>query len=191
LTFASAGGGSYDYHVRWRARRWTFWVRARTIQCRQELIQDMPPIKAKLETTFRHLERKLGIDREGRSVWVWLLPPAIGLVTALLVPFMPGLPADMGLFDRVTLAVFGLVTMTAIASIYLISFDNDHNQQAAVEDPPGRGNDDPHGRPAPSGTPPPHWLRTLEALPDTAKDRPEQAGDASRRKVPAASGTPR
>jgi hypothetical protein len=151
----------------------------------------MSKLKAKLEATFRHLERKLGIDREGRSVWVWLLPPAIGLVTALLVPFMPGLPADMGLFDRVTLAVFGLVTMTAIASIYLISFDNDHNQQAPVEDPPGRGNDDPHGRQAPSGTPPPNWLRTLEALPDTATDRPAQAGDASRRKVPAASRAPR
>jgi hypothetical protein len=152
----------------------------------------MSAIKAKLESAFRHLEGKLGIDREGRSVWIWLLPPGIGLATALLVPFMPGLPASMGLFDRLTLAIFGLVTMTVIASIYLISFDNDHNQQAPVEEPPARGGGDgPHGPPAPSRIPPPQWLRTLEAEPDSVNARPEQAGDADRRKVPAASGNPR
>jgi hypothetical protein len=149
----------------------------------------MGAVKATLETAFRRLEGKLGIDREGRSVWVWLLPPAIGLATALLVPFMPGLPAAMGLFDRVTLAVFGLITMTVIASIYLISFDNDHNQQAPVEDPPARGDDgDSHRPPAPSGTPPPGWLRTLQTAPDAEEEQPERvAGDGVRRKLPAAS----
>ncbi len=144
-----------------------------------------------LEAAFRRLERKIGIDREGRTVWVWLLPPAIGLVTAFLVPFMPGLPAAMGLFDRVTLAIFGLVTMTLIASIYLISFDNDHNQQAPVEDPPARGDDGPQDRPAPSGSPPSDWLRALEAAPEAEDDRFEHAGDGHPRKVPAVSGTPR
>ena len=148
----------------------------------------MTRIKGRLEAAFRHLERKLGIDRDGRSVWVWLLPPAVGLVTAVLVPFMPRLPAAMGVFDRLTLAVFGLVTMTVIASIYLISFDNDHNQQAPVEDPPQRGDDDPHGRPAPSGTPPPEWLRALEAVPDTESDRTAHGPVP---KAPATSGAPR
>jgi hypothetical protein len=149
----------------------------------------MAAIKGRLETAFRSLEGKLGIDREGRSVWVWLLPPAIGLATALLVPFMPGLPAAMGLFDRITLAVFGLITMTVIASIYLISFDNDHNQQAPVDDPPARGDDDdPRRSPTPSGTPPPRWLRTLDTVPDAEDQQPERvAGDGARRKVPAAS----
>jgi hypothetical protein len=148
----------------------------------------MAALKVRLETAFRRLEAKLGIDREGRSVWVWLLPPAIGLATALLVPFMPGLPAAMGLFDRVTLAVFGLITMTVIASIYLISFDNDHNQQAPVDGPPARGDDDPHRSPTPPGTPPPAWLRTLDTGPDAEDEQPERdAGDGVRRKVPAAS----
>jgi hypothetical protein len=151
-------------------------------------------VKAKLEAAFRHLEKKLGIDREGRSVWVWLLPPAIGLVTAILVPFMPGLPTAMGLFDRATLAIFGFVTMTVIASIYLISFDNDHNQQAPAEQPPARGDgDDPHRPPAPSGSPPaPAWLRTLETVSETADEGSDHADEAARRsKVPAASGAPR
>jgi hypothetical protein len=156
-------------------------------------VDEIAAIKGKLETAFRRLEGKLGIDREGRSVWVWLLPPAIGLATALLVPFMPGLPAAMGLFDRITLAVFGLVTMTVIASIYLISFDNDHNQQAPVDDPPARGDDDdPHRPPTPSGTPPPRWLRALERAPATEDERPEHdAGEPARPKVPAASGASR
>jgi hypothetical protein len=144
----------------------------------------MTVIKATLEAAFRRLEQRLGIDREGRSVWVWLLPPVIGLATAVLVPFMPGLPAEMGPFERATLAIFGFVTMTVIASIYLISFDNDHNQQAPAEEHPARGDgDDPHPPPAPSGSPSaPSWLSTLET---------DRAGTGADQKVPAASGTRR
>jgi hypothetical protein len=153
----------------------------------------MAAIKGKLGIAFRRLEGKLGIDREGRSVWVWLLPPAIGLATAVLVPFMPGLPDAMGPFDRLTLAIFGLITMTVIASIYLISFDNDHNQQAPVDDPPARGDgDDPHRPTTPSGTPPPRWLRTLERVPDAGDEHPEADFDEpSRPRVHAASGASR
>jgi hypothetical protein len=32
--------------------------------------------------------------------------------------------------------------VTTIASIYLIAFDNDHNQTPPVEDPPAPGHDD-------------------------------------------------
>jgi hypothetical protein len=43
---------------------------------------------------------------------------------------MPGIPDEGGWALRVLLGVFALVTMTAIAVIYMISFDNDRNQQA-------------------------------------------------------------
>lgn len=95
----------------------------------------MSSIKARVEAGFKRLESQFSIDREGRTVWVWLLPPGMGLVTAVMVLFMPGLSSGMGLFGRVTLASFGLLAVTTIASIYLIAFDNDHNQQAPVEDP--------------------------------------------------------
>ncbi len=62
-------------------------------------------------------------------MWVWLLPPALGLITALVVLFLPGVSADMGLFGSVALAVFGLLAVTVIGSIYLISFDKDHDQE--------------------------------------------------------------
>ncbi len=125
----------------------------------------MASFTARVAAGIRRFERRLGIDREGRSVWVWLLPPSIGLVTGFLVPFMPGLPSEMGLVDRLTLSLFGFVTMTAIASIYLISFDNDHNQQAPVDDPPARGEDPgPEAPVAPSGSPHPQWVTSLESL---------------------------
>lgn len=120
---------------------------------------------------LRSFERRIGIDREGRTVWVWLMPPAVGLVAAALVPFMPGLPDAMGFFDRLVLAVFALITMTAIASIYLISFDNDHNQEARTDDPPGRGGSGGSDKPpAPSGPPPPPWLRQLDDVTDDAAE---------------------
>jgi hypothetical protein len=135
--------------------------------------------KEGLAAFFRGIERRLGIDREGRTVWVWLLPPGVGIVSAVLVAFMPGLPTDLGWVYRLPFSLFALVTMTLIASIYLITFDNDHNQQAAVDDDPGRGDDGPQSPPAPSGSPPPHWVSALdpgwEKVPDDADQDTESA----------------
>jgi hypothetical protein len=77
----------------------------------------MSSIKARVEAGFKRFESALGVDREGRTVWVWHLPPGMGLVTAVMVLFMPGLSSGMGLFGRVTLAIFGLLAVTTIASI--------------------------------------------------------------------------
>jgi hypothetical protein len=149
-------------------------------------------MKSRVEAGLRRFERKIGIDREGRTVWVWLMPPAIGLVTACLAPFMPGLPDSMGPIYRITIAIFGFVTMTAITSIYLISFDNDHNQQAPV-DGPGQARDDDRGPEAPSipsGPPPPAWVHRLDVT-DTVDEQPELVADDERPRVPAVSGARR
>src|SRR5579862_5027169 len=117
----------------------------------------MASIKERLAALFRRLERRLGIDREGRTVWVWLLPPCIGVVSAVLVAFMPGLPDNVGWVYRLPFSVFALVTMTLIASIYLITFDNDHNQQAAADDDSSHGDDGPSKPPVRPDPPPPRW----------------------------------
>ena len=75
----------------------------------------MASTKERLAALFRRLERRLGIDREGRTVWVWLLPPGVGIASAALVAFMPGLPTDVGWVYRLPFSFFALVTMTAIA----------------------------------------------------------------------------
>ena len=85
---------------------------------------------------------------------------------------MPGLPSDLNLFYRLLLSLFALVTMTAITSIYLITFDNDHNQQAAVDDEPDRGDYGPDVTPPPPGPQPPRWLQSLD---DTDEPVPEPA----------------
>jgi hypothetical protein len=145
----------------------------------------MAPIKMRLAAFFRRVEGRLGIDREGRSVWVWLLPPGVGIVSAVLVAFMPGLPDDVGWVYRLPFSFFALVTMTAIASIYLITFDNDHNQQAAVDDGPGRGDDGPEPPPLPSGSPRARWLSALDAVEDATPEHPDHAGEKTRERVPA------
>jgi hypothetical protein len=142
----------------------------------------MASLKDRLAALFRRLERRLGIDREGRSVWVWLLPPSIGIVSAVLVAFMPGLPDDLGWVYRLSFSFFALVTMTLIASIYLITFDNDHNQQAAVDDEPGRGDDGPESPPVPSGSPPPRWLTALDKVEDLEPDHSDHADERTPRK---------
>ena len=148
----------------------------------------MSPIKARVEAAFKRLESKLGIDREGRSVWVWLLPPGIGLVTAVMLLLMPGLSNGVGLPDRLTLAVFGLLAVTTIASIFLISFDNDHNQQAPVDAPPDPGHDDGVEVPwVPSGSPPPLRLNALDAVSSTEDERHQHAGDRLQHQLPSTS----
>lgn len=82
-----------------------------------------------VERLLRQMERRLGINRHGRSVWVWLMPPLVGLTVAIFSLFMPGVPEDFGWPLRIAMAIFGLFTMTSIAFIYLISFDDDPNQR--------------------------------------------------------------
>jgi hypothetical protein len=143
----------------------------------------MAAMKEWLEGRFRSLERRLGVDREGRSVWVWLLPPAVGVASGVLIAFMPGLPDSLSWAARLPFSVFAFVTMTLIASIYLIQFDNDHNQQAPVDDDPGRGDDGPDTPPVPSGSPPPSWLGALNKSDDSD---PEPAADTPKpERVPA------
>ncbi len=153
----------------------------------------MSSMKARIAADLRRFERKIGIDREGRTVWVWLMPPAIGLITACAVPFMPGLPDSMGLIYRITLSIFGFFTMTAITSIYLISFDNDHNQQAPVDGPEQTRGDNrgPEAPPAPSGPPPPAWIHSLKTTPEPDHERREREAEEQRPRVPAASGADR
>jgi hypothetical protein len=83
-----------------------------------------------LEPGLRRFEKRLGIDRGGRTVWVWAMPPLIGVISGVLAALMPGLPSEFGWAFRLMLGLFAFVAMTVITFIYLISFDNDKNQQA-------------------------------------------------------------
>jgi hypothetical protein len=146
----------------------------------------MASIKERLAALFRRLERRLGIDREGRTVWVWLLPPGVGIASAVLVAFMPGLPDNLNWLARLPFSIFALITMTLIASIYLITFDNDHNQQAATDDEPGRGDDGPSKPPIRPDPPPPRWVTTIRKGDDGPPDDGARVEESPpRERVPA------
>ncbi len=83
-----------------------------------------------VERRVRQLEKRLSIDRQGRSVWIWALPPVSGVIIGVLFGVMPGLPipADWGV--RVSFGLFGLVATTAVSVICMLSFDRDGNQNA-------------------------------------------------------------
>ena len=147
----------------------------------------MAAIKQWLAGVFRSLERRLGIDREGRTVWVWLLPPGVGVASGVLIAFMPGLPDSLSWAARLPFSIFAFITMTLIASIYLIQFDNDHNQQAAADDDPGRGDDGPETPPVPSGTPPPNWLGALDNV-DDAPEHSDHEDEAAQQRKPVPAG---
>lgn len=88
-----------------------------------------------MERRIRGLERRLGINREGRTVWVWLIPLVSGVIIGVLFGVMPGIPvaADVGV--RLGFALFGLIATSAVSVICLMSFDNDRNQQADSAQP--------------------------------------------------------
>jgi hypothetical protein len=84
---------------------------------------------ASIERLLRRFEKRLGIDRLGRSVWVWLMPPLVGVVGGAGSALMPGIPDDFGFSLRLVLGVLCFVVLTAITLIYLMALDYDHNQQ--------------------------------------------------------------
>jgi len=151
----------------------------------------MTSVKSHIETDLRRFEQRLGIDREGRTVWVWLMPLAVGVIAGALAPFMPGLPDATAWPERLALAVFALVTMTAIASIYLISFDNDHNQQADTEESPGQSDTGGSRVPTPpTGSPPPQWLGVLDSVSED-DEVAAHAGEHPERRSRIPTGAPR
>jgi len=81
-----------------------------------------------LSPHLRRLERSLGIDRRGRTTWVWLVPLLVGVITGVASPFMPGIPQDFGLVGALVFAVFGFLSMTVISVLYMVTFDHDRNQ---------------------------------------------------------------
>ena len=84
-----------------------------------------------MERRLRRMEAALGINRHDRTVWIWALPPAIGLITAILFGYVAGLPGfagDMPLALRIAGGVFGFVLMTLLSGMTLAWFGDSENE---------------------------------------------------------------
>jgi hypothetical protein len=78
-----------------------------------------------VEERIRRFEKALGVNRHDRSVWVWVIPPAIGLGAAVLfgvVATLSSLAGDIGVGERILVSIFSFVAMTLIAGVCLAWF---------------------------------------------------------------------
>jgi flagellar motor component MotA len=74
---------------------------------------------------IRRFEKALGVNRHGRTVWVWVIPPAIGICAAVLfgvVATLSSLAGSIDVGERILVSVFGFVTMTLITGVSLAWF---------------------------------------------------------------------
>ena len=83
-----------------------------------------------LARALRRLEARLHVDRTGRSVWVWVIPFGSAIVIGALFGIMPGFPIQASWAMRLMFGVFGFVATLAVSVINMISFENDHNEEA-------------------------------------------------------------
>lgn len=88
----------------------------------------------RLDAQLRRLERRLGLDRQGRTTWVWALPIASGVIIGLLFGIMPGIDLQASWSARLLFGVFGFLTTLGVSVICMISFDRDRNQDTG-DDP--------------------------------------------------------
>jgi hypothetical protein len=78
-----------------------------------------------VEERIRRFEKALGINRHGRTVWVWVVPPAVGIATAVLfgvVATLSSLAGEIGAGERILVSIFGFVAMTLLATVCLAWF---------------------------------------------------------------------
>jgi hypothetical protein len=113
-----------------------------------------------LPLALRRLERKLGADREGRTLWVWTVPAATVIVTFVVLAFI-------GMQDKVDLAL--TLPMALVLSVFLGSLSAVY-LTAASSDERDREEDGPDDRrrptdPLPPGSPPGGVTQVVERVP--------------------------
>lgn len=96
-----------------------------------------------LPHALRRLERKLGADREGRTLWVWVVPAATVIVTFVVLAFI-GVQGQVDLALTIPMAVTLSLFLGSLSAFYLTAASSDERDQ----------DDGPDDRRNP-GTPPP------------------------------------
>jgi hypothetical protein len=100
-----------------------------------------------LPTALRRLERKLGADREGRTLWVWAVPAATVVITFAVLAFI-GVQGKVDLALTLPMAVVLSVFLGSLSAFYLTAASSDERD---ADDGP----DDRRGPGIPPQDPPP------------------------------------
>lgn len=96
-----------------------------------------------LPPALRTLERKLGADREGRTLWVWVVPASTFVVTFVVLAFI-GIQGQVDLSLTLPMALVLSVFLASLSAFYLTAASADERDK----------DDGPDDRRGP-GTPPP------------------------------------
>ncbi|HWF58064.1 MAG TPA: hypothetical protein VG520_06905 [Candidatus Dormibacteraeota bacterium] len=130
----------------------------------------------RLPRMLRGLERKLGADREGRTLWVWAVPAATVVITFAVLAFI-GVQGQVDLSLTLPMALVLSVFLGVLSAIYLTAPASDERDQ---DEPP----DDRHGpgvppeRPPPDGAIAPTVVR-LPVRPPRPAEQPTPVGSGS------------
>jgi hypothetical protein len=101
----------------------------------------------RLPRMLRRLERKLGSDREGRTLWVWVVPALTVVITFAMLAFI-GIQGQVDLGLTLPMALVLSVFLGSLSAIYLTAPGSDERDS---DDPP----DDRRGPGIPPQEPPP------------------------------------
>lgn len=99
----------------------------------------------RLPALLRQLERRIGAERPGRSLWVWSIPAATFLVTFVLC-LVVAIVGQLGWWIGVPLALLGALYMGTTAAVNLTSgmpeaHDPEDGGGGPPDDGPPRGGD--------------------------------------------------
>jgi hypothetical protein len=130
-----------------------------------------------LPSRLRRLERKLGADREGRTLWVWAVPASTVVITFVVLAFI-GVQGKVDLSLTLPMALVLSVFLGSLSAIYLTAASSDERDQ---ED----GSDDRRGPGSPPEGPPPDTEITPAIVP--VPNRPPRGAEHP---TPVGSGAP-
>jgi hypothetical protein len=134
---------------------------------------------------LRTLERKLGADREGRTLWVWIVPASTFVVTFVVLAFI-GVQGQVDLGLTIPMALVLSVFLGSLSAFYLTAASSDERDK-------DDGPDDRRGPATPPQPPPPpssHITPAIDRVPGPSPRSAEERTPAKPR-VPVESGTAR
>jgi hypothetical protein len=133
-----------------------------------------------LPRALRGLERKLGADREGRTLWVWVVPASTVVMTFVVLAFV-GIQGQVDLALTLPMALVLSVFLGSLSAFYLTAASSDERDK-------DDGPDDRRGPDVPPERSPPDdgiaaTVVRVPGGPPRAAERPTPVGSgpASRR----------
>ncbi len=132
-----------------------------------------------LPVALRRLERKLGADREGRTLLVWIVPAATVVVTFAVLAFI-GTQGKVDLTLTIPMALTLSLFLGSLSAFYLTAASADERDKDDDIDS-GGGPDTPPDQPPDDPAPPTALHAPAPPTPGAEQPTPVGSGAASRR----------